>query len=404
LRKTKNDPSVFLIIIILLLLAGGAAAAVYTLRGDPVEEALSVDRVINVLFVFEKKNKPLGSYVLMYYPVSRRAAVFDIPGDLGLIIKRINRVDRIDSIYNSQKISEFVSEIEGLLGIEIGFSLVMTVENTGKITDMLEGVDIFIPAHVRIQNGNGLIQFPSGLGRMDGDKASLYLGYENPDEDREMTVSRRQRFFMSFLKRLGEKSGSLKNPAVDRIFQSLLNTNMRGRTRTRLFDEFAGIDIERTGIQAVRGNLREVSGQNLLLPHFDGYLIKEIVRQTLGGLTRHLDGSLSERVFTVEVLNGTAVNGLAGRTAELLSGFGYDVISTGNADNSSYQKTVIYDRSGYEDEAKTFADIIRCRNIRSEKPLPDEDETELSLQSFEYRSDFTLIIGSDFNGRYVIGN
>jgi hypothetical protein len=104
------------------------------------------------------------------------------------------------------------------------------------------------------------------------------------------------------------------------------------------------------------------------------------------------------------VLNGTAVNGLAGRTAELLSGFGYDIISTGNADNSSYQKTVIYDRSGYEDEAKTFADIIRCRNIRSEKPLPDDDEMELSMQNFEYRSDFTLIIGSDFNGRYVTGN
>jgi anionic cell wall polymer biosynthesis LytR-Cps2A-Psr (LCP) family protein len=404
LRKTKADASVFLIAVILLLLAGGAAAAVYTLRSDPVEEALSLDRMINVLFVFEKDMKPLGSYVLMYYPASRRAAVFDIPGDLGLIIKRINRVDRIDSIYSVQRISGFESEIDGLLGIEIGFSLVMTFENTVKIIDLLEGVDIFIPAHVRIQDGNNLILFPSGLSRMDGEKASLYLSYDNPDEDREMTASRRQRFFMSFLKRLGEKSGSLSNPAAARIFQSLLDTNMRGRTRTRLFNEFAGIDIERTGIQVVRGNLREVSGQALLLPHFDGNLIKEIVRQTLGGLTRHLEGSLNERIFTVEVLNGTAVDGLARRTADLLRGFGYDIISTSNADNSNYQRTVIYDRSGYEDEVKSFADIIRCRNIRSEIPLPDDDETELSLQSFEYRSDFTLIIGSDFNGRYVTGN
>jgi anionic cell wall polymer biosynthesis LytR-Cps2A-Psr (LCP) family protein len=404
LRKTKADASGFLIIIILLLLAGGAAAAVYTLRSDPVEEALSLDRVINVLFVFEKDKKPLGSYVLMYYPSSKRAAVFDIPGDLGLIIKRINRVDRIDSIYNSQRISGFEDEIESLLGIEIGFSLLMNFENTGKIIDLLEGVELFIPAHVRIQDGDRLVLLPSGLSRMDGEKASLYLSYENPDEDREMTASRRQRFFMSFLKRLGEKNGSLNNPAAARIFQSLLDTNMRGRTRTRLFNEFAGIDIERTAIQAVRGNLREVSGQTLLLPYFDGNLIKEIVRQTLGGLTRHLEGSLSERVFTVEVLNGTVVNGLAGRTADLLSGFGYDIISTGNADNSNYQKTVIYDRSGYEEEVKSFADIIRCRNIRSEIPLPDDDEMELSLQSFEYRSDFTLILGSDFNGRYVTGN
>jgi anionic cell wall polymer biosynthesis LytR-Cps2A-Psr (LCP) family protein len=401
--RTQNDASGFLIIVIILLLLAGAGAAVYTLRGDPVEEALSVDRVINILFVFEKDGKPLGSYVLMYYPASKRAAVFDIPGDLGLIIKRINRVDRIDSIYNSEKISEFENEIENLLGIDIGFSLVMTLENTGKITDIFEGVELFIPAPVKIQDGDSPVLFPSGLNRLDGGKASLYLSYNNPDEDREMTVFRRQRFFMSFLKRLGEKSGSLKNPAVARIFQSLLNTNMGGRTRIRLFDEFAGIDIERTGIQSVGGNIREVSGQNLLLPYFDGNLIKEIVRQTLGGLTRHLEGPLNERVFTVEVLNGTEVNGLAGRTAELLRGFGYDVISTGNADNSDYQNTIIYDRSGYEDEAKIFAEIIRCRNIRSEIPL-DDSEAELSLQSFEYRSDFTLIIGSDFNGRYVTGN
>jgi hypothetical protein len=171
-----------------------------------------------------------------------------------------------------------------------------------------------------------------------------------------------------------------------------------------LFDEFAGIDIERTGIQAVRGNPREVSGQILLLPHFDGNLIKEIVRQTLGSLTRRVEGSQTERVFTVEVLNGTAVSGLAARTAELVRGFGYDVISTGNADNNNYDRTIIHDRSGHEGVAKEFADIIRCRNIRKEAPVPDESSRELNMQNMEYRSDFTLVIGRDFDGRYVTGN
>jgi hypothetical protein len=153
----------------------------------------------------------------------------------------------------------------------------------------------------------------------------------------------------------------------------------------------------------VGGNVREVSGQTLLFPSYDGSLVKDIVRQTLGGLTRQVDGSLSDRVFTVEVLNGTMTNGLAGRTAELLRGFGYDVISIGNADRNDYEQTEIIDRSGYDEVARTFGDIIRCDNIRIEAPVRDNPETELNLQNFEYRSDFTVIIGRDFNGRYVSG-
>jgi len=403
LKKTKLDTSAFLLLAIALLLTGGIVAAVFMLRSDPVEEALTLDRVINVLFVIEKDNKPLGSYVLMYYPATKRAAVFDIPGDLGQIISSIKKVDRIDRVYDSRKISEFTDEIERLLGIDVGFSVIISNKNLGRLVDLLEGVDIFIPARIQAMDGTQPVLFSPGLSRLDGDKAVLYFSYDDPEEDREAALSRRQRFFMAFLKQLGNMNETLQNPDIARMLHEYLNTAMNQRTRVRLFDEFSRIDIERTSIQTVGGNMREVSGQMLLLPYYDGNLIKDIVRQTLGSLTRPVEG-LSERVYSVEVLNGTESNGLAGRTAELLRGFGYDVISTGNADRNNYEKTVIYDRSGFEEVARTFAGIIRCRNVLSETPATENPEGELSIQSVEYRSDFTLIIGRDFNGRYVIGN
>lgn len=404
MRRIKIEASVFLLLAIVLLLVGGIVAVIFALRADPIEEALSGDRVINVLFVLEKDSKPLGSYVLMYYPATRRAAVFDIPGDLGLIINRIKRVDRIDRVYNPQNTSEFTSEIERLLGIDIGFSVVISDDNLRRLVDLLEGVEIFIPARIQINEGEQSGRFSSGLNRLDGDKALQFVGYSSLDEDRDAPVTRRQRFFMAFLKQMGTKNEALKNPDTARIFNSLLNTTMGQRTRTHLFDEFSHIDVDRTTIQAVGGNLREVSNQVLLLPSYDGNLIKEIVRQTLGGLTRRIDGALSERVFTVEILNGTAVTGLAGRTAELIREFGYDVISTGNADRNNYERTIIYDRSGFEEVARTFAGIIRCSNVQSEMPLAESPEGDLLILNVEYRSDFTLIIGRDFNGRYVIRN
>ena len=404
IRLSGNDASIFLLIAIVLLLVGGIIVAAYTLRSDPVNEVLSSDRVISVLYIIEKNQKPLSTYVLMCYPKTGRAAIFDIPGEIGMLLQRIRRVDRIDTVYNPQRVSLFENEIERLLGIDITFTIVINTENLGKAVDLIEGVELFIPSPVNIRNEEGPVLFSSGINRLDGDKAISYISYQVPNEDREMSVFRRQRFFLGFLKRQAEMNDVLKSPAISRIYQSFVQTSLNQRTRIRLFDEFAAMDLDRVNIQTVAGTLREVSGNILLIPFYDGNLVKEIVRQVLVTITSPTDGSLTDRVFTVEVLNGTSVNGLAGRTAEVLRGFGYDIISISNADHSSYEKTVIIDRSGVEDMVRNFAGIIRCENIRFEAPIRDSAEGEIAIQNFEYRSDFTLIIGRDFNGRYVVGN
>jgi len=399
-----SDASIILLIAIVLLLVGGIAVAVYGLRSDPVDEILSSDRVISVLYIIEKDQKPLSTFVLMCYPKTRRAAIFDIPGEIGTLLRRINRVDRIDTVYNPNRISPFENEIESLLGIDIVFSIVVNTENLGKAVDLIEGVELFIPSRVDIRDEENLVLFPSGVSRLDGDKAVAYISYQAPDEDSEMAVFRRQRFFLGFLKRQAEMNDVLKSSAVSHLYQSFLQTSLNQRTRIRLFDEFAAIDLDRVNIQTVGGNLREVSGKMLLIPYYDGNLVKEIVRQVLATLTSPVDGSLTDRVFTVEVLNGTTVSGLAGRTAEILRGFGYDIISIGNAEHTGYDKTLIIDRSGVEGVVRNLAGIIRCANISIETPVRDNPEGDLILQNVEYRSDFTLIIGRDFNGRYVIGN
>ncbi|MDR2608503.1 MAG: LCP family protein [Treponema sp.] len=406
MKRNKADPSIFLLAAIVLLFAAGSVFIYIFFHSNPEDEAFTGDRIINTLFVLEDQGKPLASYVLMHYPATRRAAIFDIPGEVGMIIQQINRVDRIDTVYNSKDIGPFSTEMGKLLGVQINFSLVINRENLGKIVDLLEGVDIFIPSPVEIFDETPPVLFPSGLIRMDGDKARLFVSYSQSGEEQELTVFRRQRFFLSLIKRLGEKNEELKNPALTRMFYPLFSSSTGQHVRTRLFDELADIDTDRTNIQSVGGNVREVSGQVLLFPFYDGSLIKEIVRQSLGSLTRQQEGSLDERVFTVEVLNGSGINGIAGRTAELLRSFGYDVISIGNADRSDYEKTEIIDRSGLEEVVKALGEVIRCENIRSEaiiSDIPSATEMELNLQNFEYRSDFTLIIGRDFNGRYVSG-
>jgi len=401
--RVKFNASILLLALIVILLAAGIFFAVSSLRTNPVEDALSTDRVINTLFVIEDEKKPVSTYILMYYPATRRAAVFDIPGELGLLITRINRVDRIDRVYDSLKISSYENEIEKLLGIDISFSIIITKENLVSLVDFLEGVRIFIPSPVFQKDDSGLIMFPSGTTVLDGDKAGVYASYSLPDEDREMEMFRRQRFFLGLLDRWVLVNDKLINPQAAKIYYSFFRTGMSRSTLIRLFDEFAHIDTGRVNIQSVWGNLREVSGQNLIIPHWEGNLIKEVVRQTLGTLTRQIEDPFNERSITVEVLNGTAITGLAGRTAEVLRSFGYDVISISNADRNNYERTVIIHRSEDENMVKAFADVIRCTNIRRERSENEQDAGQ-ARDDFDFKAELTLIIGRNFNGRYVTEN
>jgi anionic cell wall polymer biosynthesis LytR-Cps2A-Psr (LCP) family protein len=397
----KGDASIFLLIVIVLLFAGGIIVALYTLRSDPVEEILFSDRVITVLYVIEKEGKPLSTFVLLYYGKTQKAAIFDVPGELWVLIRRMNRYDRIDAVYEPGKVSAYESEIERFLGLDIAFTVVIGIENLGKAVDLIEGVEVFIPSKVAIYEEDDMVFFPSGICRLDGDKSKVYISYTVPNEEREMPIFRRQRFFIGFFKRQAEMHNKLNNRAVLQTYLSFMQNSLNQRAKSRLLEEFARIDMDRINIQMVGGNLREVSGKIQLIPPYNGDLVKDIVRQVLGALTNPADGLHFDRVYTVEVLNGISVSGLAGRTAEIYRGFGFDVISIGNASHTGYENTVVIDRSGVEGVAEYFASIIRCKIINKENSGRESQE---SMQNVEYRSDLTLILGRDFNGRYVTGN
>ena len=399
-----RDASSFLLLAIVLLLVGGIVFAVYSLRIDPIGEFLAEDRVISVMYVIEEDGLPLSTFVVLYYPATRRATVFDVPGDIGMLIRRINRFDRIDTVYDPKQISVFESLVGSILGIEISFSIIMSTENLSRAVDLLEGVELFVPSRVQFHDESGrLVLLPSGIHRFSGDKAMTFITHQTADEDREIVAHRRQRFFLSFLQRQAEMNDKLNIPEVARMFRSFMQTDLNERTRLRLFDEFANMDMGRISVQSVGGVPREVSGQTLIIPLHEGHLIRDVVRRSLASITRPAEGA--DRHFTVEVLNGTTVSGLAGRTANLLREFGYDVIAVGNAEHFGFERTVVIDRSGYETMARNFANIIRSSNIVFE--IPDRDlllREGLALHHTELRSDFTLIIGRDFNGRYVVGN
>jgi anionic cell wall polymer biosynthesis LytR-Cps2A-Psr (LCP) family protein len=400
---TVKEGASGLLIGILALVTAGILGGLFLIRGAVLEDALSENRVVSTLFIIENGGKPYGSYAFFCYPNTRRGALFDIPQNVGLIIRTLNRVGRIDSVYDPSHPEAYQREVERLLGINLPYLVVMDMNGLRSLVDLIDGIEINIPEAITDFSQTPPILLPAGRVILDGDKAQSYINYSAFTDDVDRIWLKREGFFLGLIKKIGEKQAVLANHEIKKYFHASLKTTLSSRTIDRLFEMLSHVDTDRVSVQTIEGSYREVSGERLLIPHYDGDLIKDIVSESLRRLARAAESVTGDRVFTVEVLNGTSTTGLAGRTAELLRGFGYDVISVGNADNTAYDKTLIIDRSGLPESGTLFADVIRCKNIRVESLDNDigEGGIGISEEDIGYHADFTLILGRDFNGRYA---
>lgn len=175
-RLNFDSSSMLLLLIILIVVAGGTGMYFFS-KTDPLEEILSDERVLNILLNLEQDHKVIGSYVILYYPPTRRASVFDVPIETGLIIKSLNRVDRIDVLYKGPDSPQYTKEIENLLGLRIPFTVTINLNQLEKMIDLVEGISLFIPEPVEQYNPKIPMLLPSGFVKLDGSKAVAYATY-----------------------------------------------------------------------------------------------------------------------------------------------------------------------------------------------------------------------------------
>ena len=98
--------------------------------------------------------------------------------------------------------------------------------------------------------------------------------------------------------------------------------------------------------------------------------------------------SLDPQVFQnihIEVLNGCGKNGIANEIGQKLRDFGFDVMTTGNAENFDFPETLVIDRVGKPEYAKQVAELLGTPNHIQQK-TPDPFRIE----------EVTVIIGSDY--------
>ena len=172
-------------------------------------------------------------------------------------------------------------------------------------------------------------------------------------------------------------------------YGSCISSNLSESDEKSLLKILSEVDAESVIRQTVTGSYRTVEGNRLLIPINNGDFLKISVEQTANMITAS-DGNAAGHVYVLQVLNGTSIDGLAGKTVKTYRDASYNVMPADNAPPTD--ETVIIDYIGNETAAKKIGQLIRCNNIR------DATEEEVEENSRKASVDFTIILGRDFAG------
>ncbi|MFA6856228.1 MAG: LCP family protein [Treponema sp.] len=397
MHMRDEQKGLLFLILMVLVIAVSCIIVGLSLRTDTVGESLENDQVIRVLYVMEDTpGDALMTEMIIYYPVSKKAAIVNIPANIGAIYGSLGRVDGISAVYKEKGIDVYKSEIENLLGTKIPFYTVVTLPDFVKLSDMMGGMRVFIPEPVDAVSENGeRWLLPSGAVTLDGDKVSVYLRYRLPDENNTDVYERYQNVMIAFFTQLSDNKSVILGKKDFKLFSSLLSTNLNKKDFYRLMTLLSGMDTEYIIKQTVTGSARNVDGKIFVFPLNGGEFIKQAVAQSTNMLIS-TGSTMTSRIYVLDIQNGTTEQGLAHNTAILFQNASYDILSSSNADRTDYEKTVIIDHIGNKEIARMVGDFIHCTNIQEEEVKPDDAGTDTAANV-----DFTVILGKDFDGRYV---
>jgi anionic cell wall polymer biosynthesis LytR-Cps2A-Psr (LCP) family protein len=384
-----NKGFIFLAVIVIFLAVSGGFFY-FQVRTDPVTTLLSEKRSFAVQFMLRDDERLRFSEIFLYNSRTSRGALIDIPGNVGIIIESLRRVDRIDVVFDPASPDPYRTSVESFVGLSIPFYCMFSLDEIERFVDILGGVEVFIANSMETDSLGNKVLLPSGNVSLDGGKARLFLSFVDPEETELDRIGRIQKFIQAMLKKMGENAEFLAHESVAPFLRSSMKTNLDYRAFLALCREIVKLDGDRIIFQRVLGNVRTVDAQDLLFPHFDGQLLRQTVHQINESLGSTDSRGFSEIAVSLEIQNGTQTTGLARRTREIFQSFGFDVISFSNAADQNVEKTRVIDRRGNPEAASRVADIIRCSNIVTE--IPDT--------SAAVTADVTVLLGKDFDGRY----
>ncbi|WP_165000335.1 LCP family protein [Anaerophilus nitritogenes] len=334
-------------------------------------------------------------------PDTKKVDVISIPRDTRTLIRGRKGQDKINHAHAYGGIDLSMKAVKDLLGVPVHYYVRINYTGVAKIIDDIGGVEVDVPINMNYYDPKAdpplRINLKKGRQVLDSDKSMQFLRYRKgnngggyPDGDIGR-INAQHNFLTALSDKLLSPKTIVRLPKLLSTFTTYVDTNMPVSQMTSYAMYAKDINREDIHMVTIPGVPKMINGISYYVPDMKNTekMIQEIfsgnykTKESIDRVeTNDGDQNKNKKKVTVEVLNGSNINGLATKIGNQLKKEGYDVIKVGNVDGIKYAKTHIYDRKNKESEAKHIAKLLGVKQVES------DIHTDAKV-------DITIIVGED---------
>ncbi len=370
-------------------------------------------------------------------PSTKEVAMISIPRDLTVPIDGIGRrkINAVNAYAESEEKGSggraTAQTLEGLLDIPIHYYARADFQGFINVVNRLGGVDIYVEKTLDdykypvmgkedAENYNSRyehLHIEKGWQHMDGELALKYVRSRHAQgpQGSDFSRARRQQKLLHAVKEKFKSTDLLMKPSlimdVMKELDNHVSTNMEIWEIIKLWNMGKDIQTENIirqvlepGPQGLLRSYTSTSTGYILLPKggdFEEvqYMVKNIFSQNKD------QSQQKEKVedATLEIRNGTWINGLAGRSSIDLEKQGFQITRVGNSEKKNFQKSVIYDLTfGNKLEPLKVLKEETDANVAFSIPdwLQEDIKEDVAKDNISEKPDFLLILGQSASNKY----
>ncbi len=364
------------------IFSGGGNAPALDANVDPTKLKGEGDGRVNVLMLGKGGAGHDGAdltdtiLIMSIDPIQKDASMLSIPRDFW--VKTDAGQSKINAVYanakykvlNGKKTSDIneraeqaglaaiETEVEEVFGVPIHYHVMVDFTAFEKAINTVGGVDINVAksgvVYERLWNPvtrkNYVLDVKEGRQHFDGERALFYARSRHTSARGDFDRAERQRAVILALKDKVMSAGTYGNPVKINQLVNEFGDHVRSNLTTgevlRVYDIMKGIDSTKVGSLGLADppnvlvNTGMINGQSVVQPIAGLYnytAIQSFVRNSLK------DGYIKNENASIAVFNGSTVTGLAGKRADELKSFGYNITTVANAPTKDYAQTTLID-------------------------------------------------------------
>jgi LCP family protein required for cell wall assembly len=315
-------------------------------------------------------------------PPTRSVVMVSLPRDLWVSIPGVGE-NRINVAHSMGGPDLAMRTVAANFGVRVQHYARIDFRGFEKIVDTMGGIQVDVERPIKDDEyptedyGAMRVYIAPGPQWMDGTTALVYARSRHSENDFGR-ARRQQRVLMAIRERAIQANMIFKAPQLVPLAQETINTSFGPADMIRLARLSMDIDRERISTVVVDTNYAwphiNPDGAEVLIPNRAG--IQSAIQQAFtraaaapASTSTPAPAAPAEVPPTaaptseptpprVEVLNGTARNGLAAATAEWLRRKGFEVVSVGSADRTDYAESRLLMQPGREAMAAGLASVL----------------------------------------------